>query len=89
MEERERIVEVEREPVVERHTTVVSTGGDRGGGGGTLLAVVLLVAALVVLFLLFGRGLLDSAGDETDIKVDVKAPDVDLPKVDPPAKPSN
>ena len=86
MEERERIVE--REPVVERQTTVVSTGGERSGGG-TLLAVVLLIAALVVLFLVFGRGLIGGAADETDIKVDVKAPDVDLPKVDPPAKPSN
>ena len=89
MDERERIVEVEREPVVERHTTVVSTGGDRGGGGGTLLAVLLLVVALVVLFLLFGRGLISGAADDTDIKVDIKAPDVDLPKADPPAKPSS
>jgi|GEM_PF-2620524 len=88
MEERERIVEVEREPVVERHTTVVSTGGDRGGGG-TLLAVLLLVVAVVVLFLLFGRGLIDGAADKTDIDVKVETPDVDLPKVDPPAKPSN
>ncbi|HEX9932616.1 MAG TPA: hypothetical protein VGB08_07215 [Allosphingosinicella sp.] len=85
MEERERIVE--REPVVERHTTVVSTGGERGGGG-TLLAVLLLVVALVVLFLLFGRGMLSGAGDGTDIKVDVKTPDIELPKADPPAKPS-
>lgn len=85
MEERERIVEVEREPVVERHTTVV-TSGDGGGGGGTLLAVVLLVAALVVLFLLFGRGLLSSEG--TDINVNVDVPEVDLPKVEPPAKPA-
>ena len=88
MEERERIVEVEREPVVERQTTVVSTGGDRGSGG-TLLAVVLLIVALVVLFLLFGRGLLSSAGDDLNVNVDVKTPDLELPKVDPPAKPSN
>jgi hypothetical protein len=88
MDERERIVEVEPEPVVERHTTVVSTGGDRGGGG-TLLAVVLLVAALVVLFLLFGRGLLSSAGDDLNVNVDVKAPDVNLPEAPPPAKPAN
>ena len=88
MEERERIVEVEREPVVERHTTVVTGGGDRGGGG-TLLAVVLLIAALVVLFLLFGRGLIGGAAEKTDIDVKVEAPDIDLPKVDPPAKPSN
>lgn len=89
MEERERIVEVEREPVVERQTTVISTGGDRGGGGGTLLAVVLLVAAVVVLFLLFGRGLLSGAGDDLNVNVDVKTPDLELPKADPPAKPSN
>jgi len=88
MEERERIVEVEREPVVERQTTVVSTGGERSSGG-TLLAVVLLIAALVVLFLLFGRGLLSSAGDDLNVNVDVKTPDLELPKADPPAKPSN
>jgi hypothetical protein len=86
IEREERIVE--SEPVVERHTTVVSTGGDRGGGG-TLLAVLLLVVAVVVLFLIFGRGMLSSAGDELNVNVDVKAPDVNLPKVDPPAKPSN
>lgn len=87
MEERERIVEVEREPVVERHTTVVSTGGDRGGGG-TLLAVLLLVVAVVVLFLLFGRGLI-GGGDDVNVNLDVKTPDIELPKVDPPAQPSN
>jgi hypothetical protein len=71
--------------VVERHTTVVSTGGGRGGGG-TLLAVLLLVVALVVLFLVFGRGLLD--GQDVNVNVGVDAPDVELPKVDPPAQPS-
>lgn len=79
MDERDRIVEVEREPVVERHTTVVTGGGDRGGGG-TLLAVLVLIVALVVLFLMFGRGLIGGA-DSTDIKVDVKAPE--LPSVTP------
>lgn len=86
VEREERVVE--SEPVVERHTTVVSTGGgDRGGGGGTILAVLLLVAALVVLFLVFGRGLI-GGGDDLNVNVDVKAPDVDLPKIDPaePAK---
>jgi hypothetical protein len=78
---------VESEPVVERHTTVVSTGADRGGGGGTLLAVVLLIAALIVLFLLFGRGLIGGA-DDLNVNVDVKAPDIELPQSDPPAKPA-
>ena len=50
--------------------TIVTTDG--GGGGGTILAVVLLIAVLVVLFLLFGRGLLNGAGDATDINADVK-----------------
>ena len=81
MDERERIVEVEREPVVERHTTVVSTGGDRGGGGGTLIAVLVLIVALVVLFLLFGRGLIGGGADTTDVKVDIEAPQ--LPDVTP------
>ena len=79
--ERERIVEVEREPVVERQTTVV-TGG--GGGGGTLAAVLVLIVALVVLFFLFGRDLIGGGVEETtDIKVDIEAPDVDLPAVAP------
>lgn len=80
VEREERVVE--SEPVVERHTTVVSTGGDRGGGG-TLLAVVLLIAALIVLFLVFGRGLIGGSADDLNVNVDVKAPDVELPKVDP------
>ena len=84
MDERERIVEVEREPVVERHTTVVSTGGERSGGGGTLLAVLVLIIAVVVLFFMFGRGLIGGASDSTDINVDIKAPE--LPAVTPPAK---
>lgn len=75
MDERERIVEVEREPVVERHTTVVSTGGDRGGGG-TIVAVLVLIVALIVLFLLFGRGLIGGAAESTDVKVDIEAPEL-------------
>ncbi len=86
IEREERIVP--EEPVVEQHrTTVINTGGERGSGGVTVLAVVLLIALLVVLFLLFGRGLLSSRS--TDINVNVDVPDVELPKVDPPAKPSN
>jgi hypothetical protein len=84
VEREERVVE--SEPVVERHTTVVSAGGDRGGGG-TLLAVLLLVVAVVVLFFVFGRGLI-GGGDDLNVNVDVKAPDVNLPKVDPPAQPA-
>jgi hypothetical protein len=77
MDERDR-VEVEREPVVERHTTVVSTDGGRGSGG-TLLAVVLLIALLVVLFLVFGDRLTGSG--DTKLDVNIKAPDIDMPKV--------
>ncbi|HEY0013411.1 MAG TPA: hypothetical protein VGB79_11250 [Allosphingosinicella sp.] len=76
MDERERIVEVEREPVVERHTTVVSTGGDRGGGGGTIIAVLVLIVALIILFLMFGRGLIGGGSDKTDINVDIKTPEL-------------
>ena len=79
--------EVERdEPVVERErTTIINTGGERGGGGGTLVAVLLLAVLAVVAFLVFGRGLM--SGD-TDVNIDVKAPDIDLPKVDPPSNPA-
>lgn len=81
MEERERIVEVEREPVVERHTTVVSTG-DRGGGGGTaIVAILLVIVALVVLYFVFMRG--GGTPDPTDINVKVDAPKVELPSVTP------
>ncbi|HEX8643699.1 MAG TPA: hypothetical protein VF702_07270 [Allosphingosinicella sp.] len=76
MDDREKIVEVEREPVVERHTTVVSTGDGGGGGGGTVIAVLVLIVALIVLFLLFGRGLIGGAADkvdEVDVKVEVPA----------------
>jgi hypothetical protein len=79
MDEREeRIVEVEREPVVERHTTVVDAGGGRGGGG-TIVAVLVLVVGLVVLFLLFGRGLIGGR----DVDVNVNVPDVNLPSTAP------
>lgn len=74
--------EVEREvPVVERErTTIINTGGggDRGGGGA-LLAIVLLIVLLVVAFLVFGRDML--GGGDTDVKIDVKAPDIDLPAI--------
>jgi hypothetical protein len=81
MDEREeRIVEVEREPVVERHTTVIDTDGGGGrGGGGTLIAVLVLVVGLVVLFLLFGRGLLGGR----DVDINVKTPDVSVPSTAP------
>ena len=78
MDEREeRIVEVEREPVVERHTTVIDT--DRGGGGGTVIAVLVLIVGLIVLFLLFGRGLLGGR----DVDVNVSVPDVSVPSTQP------
>ena len=77
MDERERI-DVEREPrTVERHTTVVTTDGG-GRGGGTLLAIVLLIALLVVLFLVFGDRL---TGGSTELDVNVKTPDIELPSV--------
>ncbi|HEX8526320.1 hypothetical protein [Allosphingosinicella sp.] len=89
MDERnERIVEVEREPVVERNTTVVTSGGGGGGGGMVIAAVVLLLVGLVVLYLLFFQGAREVAKD-MDLDVKIETPNVDLPKVDPPAKPSN
>jgi hypothetical protein len=73
------------EPRVERETTIINAGGGRGGGG--VLAAVLLVAVLLVaLFIIFGDRLTGSGA--TDIDIDVKAPDIELPKVDPPAQPA-
>ena len=92
MDERDR-VEVEREPPrIERETTVINTG-ERSGGGGALVAVVLLVALVVILVLFFG-GFLQDAADETDINVNVSAPDVEMPDIElpeapPPAQPAN
>lgn len=77
MDERRDVVR--EEPVVERErTTVINTGGR--GGGGTVAALLALVALAVVAFLVFGQGLLGGDGD-TDVNIDVKAPDVDLPTV--------
>ena len=87
MDERERIVETEREPVhVERETTIINTGSDGGrGGGGMLAAVFLLILAAVVLFYVFGGSLMGGDGDDVNVKVDVKAPD--MPDID--IKPGN
>lgn len=74
----------EPEPRVTRETTVINTGG-RGGGGTGLLAAVLLIAVLAVIaFFVFGRGL---GGDDLNVDIDVKAPDIDLPSA-PPAAPA-
>ena len=56
--------------------TIVTTDG--GGGGGLALAIVAgILVLLVVLFLLFGRGLLNSTPNPTkDIKADV---DINVP----------
>jgi hypothetical protein len=72
--DRETIRDTER-------TTVVQTEGGRRGGGA-LLAIVLIILLLVLLFFLFGRGMLDRAGDEVGVNVDVDAPKVDVPDVD-------
>lgn len=79
----ERREHIREEPAVERErTTVIETGGrDRGGGGGLIVAILLIGVIAVVGFLLFSRGI---GGGDTDIKVDVKAPDVELPEIDVP-----
>jgi hypothetical protein len=60
--------------MAEREKEVIVTDGG-GGGSGAIIAVVLVIALLVVLFLVFGRGLMNSS-NPTDIKADVK---VDTP----------
>jgi hypothetical protein len=89
MDEREpeRVVVEETPTRVERETTVVATG-DRGGGGGAIAALVLLVVLGLLAFLYFG-GYLGQAADETNLNVNVEAPDVELPDVDLPAAPGN
>jgi len=80
--DRERIVVEETPPRVERETTVISTG--ERGSGGTVAAVLVLLVLAVLAFLYFG-GYLGQAADETNINVNVDAPEVDLPDVDIPA----
>ena len=55
----------------EREVIVTNDGG---GGGGALIAVVLVIAVLVVLFLLFGRGLLNSGTQKIDADVKIDTP---------------
>ena len=85
--DREERIVVEETPRVERETTVISTGEGRGGGG-TLVAVVLLLAVVVLAFLYFS-GTLGGAADETNLNVNIDAPDVDIPDVDVPVVPGN
>lgn len=87
MEERERERIVEERPHVERETTVINTGEGRGGGG-TLAAVVILLALVILAFLYFS-GTLGGAAEETNLNVNIDAPDVDVPDVDVPAIPGN
>jgi len=76
MDERREVVR--EEPVVERErTTIINTGGSDRGGGGSILAIVLLIALGVVAYLVFGQSLM--GGGDTDVNIDVKAPDIDLP----------
>ncbi len=86
MEERERERIVEEPRRVERETTVINTGDSRGGGG-TIAAVVVLLALIVLGFLYFNGTF--GGGDETNLNVNIDAPDVDVPDVDLPAVPGN
>jgi len=70
-------------PRVERETTVINTGGGGGGSGGIIAILVLLVLA-VIAFVLFS-GVLDRS---SDINVKIKTPDIELPDVPAPTKPS-
>ena len=82
MEEREReTVIVEETPRVERDTTVIATDG--GGGSGGTIAAILVLLILAVLGFLYFNGSLGGAGDETNLNVNVEAPDIDVPdKID-------
>ena len=81
-------IEREREtPVVERETTIINAGGRDRGGSGAAMAILLVAVLALVAFLVFGGGL-RSAGDEMDVDIDVKAPDIELPKVDVPSAPA-
>jgi hypothetical protein len=77
---------VVREPGRERETTVIHTDGG-GGGGGTIAAIVLLILAAVLLFLFFG-GYLNRAAEQTEINVNVQAPDVQVPEIELPTVPA-
>ena len=80
MEEREReTVVVEESPPsrVERETTVISTDGG-GGSGGTIAAILVLLILAVLAFLYF-NGSLGGAADETNLNVNIDAPNVEVP----------
>ncbi|HEY0115794.1 MAG TPA: hypothetical protein VGB54_08740 [Allosphingosinicella sp.] len=83
----ERDEPVREPPRVERETTIITTGGgDRGGGSGAIMAILFLLVLAVIAFVLFSGVL--NRGD-TDLDIKVKTPDVELPKIDPPTKPSS
>ena len=84
MEERERetvIVEETQPTRVERDTTVIATDG--GGGSGGTIAAILVLLILAVLGFLYFNGSLGGGGDETNLNVNVEAPNIDVPdKID-------
>lgn len=73
-------------PRIERETTIINTGGGRGGGSSAVVAIVVLLVLAVLAFVVFGG--LFNRGD-TDLDINIKTPDIELPKVEPPAKPSS
>lgn len=73
--------ENEREPRIERETTIIQTG-ERSSGG--LIAIVILILALAVLLFLFFGGYFERAADEVGINVNVEAPEIRVPDVEVP-----
>jgi hypothetical protein len=83
----ERDEPVREPPRVERETTIITTGGgDRGGGSGALVAILVLLVLGAIAYVLFS-GMLNRG--DTNVDIDVKTPKIDVPKIDPPTKPSS
>jgi hypothetical protein len=68
----------ERERRVERETTIIQTG-ERGSGG--TIAVVILLALIAIAAFLYFSGALQRAADDTNININVDAPNVELPDI--------
>lgn len=68
----------EREEPVRHETTIINAGGERGGGGATILALVVALLVGIGAFLWFGGYLGGGGKADTNINLNIKAPDINI-----------